>query len=382
MAKKSLAHVLIIIGAALLIIAVLLPTFLVPRLKVVPLDLTSSTNTIIQDGALLDSRLLGENKPAKGREDDPRCEEGEEPLPIHCFISDETPIQSKRWVTIEEPADSEVATLQVGTTLIRHDREEPANLINATIDRITIDRSTAWPVDEPVSTVEINAPAAGSDVAPPAFTRGGVQYQFPFDADKKTYDYFDVQSMELFQIDFLGEEEQDGTTVYKYQMVIPPQNLYENLTDHFTRDGREMTEADEASLAAFRLKFPANIWGEEGDEEIEMDRYYTNTRTVRVEPSTGMIVNGREEMFMFYAKDQEEANEIASTQGHERERAERNRTALDYVAQWDDESKARQLAKANDSRSKLLWGGTIVPIILGIIGLVMILVGIRIHRRS
>lgn len=385
MGKRTLAHAMIIIGAALIVIAVLLPTFLVPNLRVIPLDLTSRTVTNEQKGALLDSGLLAKNEVAPVRKNDPKCkaesEEQKRELPIHCFIN-EVPIQSKRQVGIEEPSDADVATLQVGTTLLRKDKEGQASLINATVDYLTLDRHTAYPVDDPISSVLINAPKGGNDQEPPVFSRPGIQYQFPFGAQKKTYPYFDVQSMRNFEIDFVGEEKQDGETVYKYTMTIPPQNLYESLSEHFTRDGRKMTEADKNSLASMRLKFPAKKWGLEGEDEVQMDRYYTNVRTVRVEPSSGMIVNGTEEMFMFYAKDQAEADKIASKEGHDKEREERNRTALDYVAQWDDESKAAQLAKATDSRDKLTRAGVVAPWIIGIIGLVLILLGIRTHRHS
>ena len=130
--------------------------------------------------------------------------------------------------------------------------------------------------------------------------------------------------MRNFEIDFVGEETQDGVKVYKYSMTIPPQNLYESLTEHFTRDGRKLTEADKSSLASMRLSFPAHKWGLEGDDDVELDRYYTNVRTVRVEPTSGVIVNGTEEMFMFYAKDDKEAEEIASKAGREKEAKEQN----------------------------------------------------------
>lgn len=381
--KRTLGHALILIGAALVVIAVLLPTFLVPRLRVIPLDTVSDTHTEVREGALLDSSLLAKGEVAPGRRNEERCQaesaEERNNLPIHCFINDSVPIQSRRHVEIEEPADDEVATLQVGTTLLREDKEEPANLINATVDRITLNRSTAFPVEDPISSIAINAPRGGSDSEPPMFVRPGIQYQFPFGAEKKTYPYFDAQSTRLFEIDFVGEEEQDGQTVYKYTMTIPPQNLYESLTEHFTRDGRKMTEADKSSLASMRLSFPASRWGLEGDEDVEMDRYYTNVRTVRVEPTSGVIVNGTEEMFMFYARDQREAEEIAGS-GREQERAERNRTALDYTAQWDEASKARQLEKGMEARSSLRNAGVIAPWIIGILGLVLIVLGFRFRK--
>ncbi|MEJ5920327.1 DUF3068 domain-containing protein [Corynebacterium sp. H78] len=397
MAKRTLSLVMIVIGAALLVIAVLLPSFLVPKLRVIPLDTKSSTVTNIENGYLLDSGLLAKNEPAADRKDDPRCKdagadkpegdaEADKPaeMPLHCFIG-ETPLVSNRHVRIQEPADKKVATMEVGTVVLRDDREEPKNLVNATVDRITLDRSTAFPVVDPVSTIELNAPKAGGgeDTADiPAFTREGIQYQFPFGTTKKSFPYFDATALQTFPIDFVGEEKQDGTTVYKFTMEVEPVNLYESQKAHFTQNGRKMTEADKSSLASLRLKFPASKWGLEGDEEIEMDRYYTNVRTVRVEPNTGMIVNGTEHIFQFYARDEEEAKDIALGAGREKEKQERNRTALDFVAQWSDETKANQLEKAKESSKKMTMAGSIAPWILGIIGLLLVIFGIRMHRKS
>ena len=185
MAKRTLAHLMIIIGAALIVIAVLLPTFLVPRLKVIPLDTVSTTVTEVREGSLLDSGALASGEAVETREDDPRCEaEGENPdLPIHCFIAD-VPLKSSRHVRTEEPSDKERVTLEAGTVILREDREEPRNLINATVDRITLDRTNAFPVDEPISSISAAAPGQEGADEPVQFTRPGIQYQFPFDAEK------------------------------------------------------------------------------------------------------------------------------------------------------------------------------------------------------
>lgn len=384
MAKRSLAHLLVIIGAALIVIAVLLPTFLVPRLRVIPLDTVSTTATEVYEGALLDSGALASGEPVEPRKNDPRCETEEEgaTLPLHCFINDEVPLMSSRHVRVEEPADHERATLEAGTVILREDRDEPRNLVNATVDRITLDRSTAFPVDEPISSIAGGAPGQEGADEPVQFTRLGIQYQFPFSAEKKSYPYYDAVGLDLFEIDFIEEETQDGETVYKYSMTVPPQNLYENTKAHATQGGRELTESDESMLASLRLKFPAEVWGLEGDDDVEMDRYYTTTRTVRVEPISGMIVNGHEEIFQFYARDDEEAAEMVTEEGRAKEAEERNRTALDFVGQWNEDTKKSQMEKAKDAKSSLKMAGTIVPWILGIVGLILVLLGIRTHRRS
>ena len=40
------------------------------------------------------------------------------------------------------------------------------------------------------------------------------------------------------------------------------------------------------------------------------------------------------------------------------------------------------MEKAKDAKSSLKMAGTIVPWILGIVGLILVLLGIRTHRRS
>ncbi len=376
--KKTLSHAAIIIGAALIVMAILLPAFLVPKLKSIPLDTVSTTITDTREGSLLDSGALAKNEPVKGRENDPRCE-GED-LPVHCFIGDQTPLRSNRHVHTEEPSDGDVVTLEVGTTIIRDDREEPANLVNATIDRITLDRYNSYPVDEPISTTQYHDPSQPGADQLQEFTRPGIQYQFPMGAEKKSYPYYDVVGLVEQPIDFIDEEEQDGATVYKYEMVIEPVNLYESFQAHQTANGRELTKADKDYMASLRLTFPANKWGLEGDDDVTMDRYYANVRTVRVEPTTGMIVNGTEHIFQFYARDPEEAKRIAGPDRAKEER-ERNRTAMDFVAQWSEETKANQLNQALDSKSKLSTFGTVAPIILGILGLILVVVGIIGIRR-
>lgn len=379
--KKTLSYLAILVGAALIMMAILLPTYLVPKLKSIPLDTVSTTITEVRDAALLDSGAMGRNEVAPAWKDDERCE-GDQ-LPIHCFINPEVPMQSNRHVRVEEPSDGDVVTLEVGTTILRNDKDrEPDNLVNATVDRITLDRYTSWPVDEPISTtLYLDPKAEGSDVLQ-EFTRPGIQYQFPMGAEKKSYNYWDVVGMLDQPIDFIGEEEQDGETVYKYEMQIAPVNLYEHFKKHQTANGRELTKADKEYMSTLRMKLPANKWGLEGDDEVTMDRYYANVRTVRVEPTTGMIVNGTEKIFQFYAKDPEEAKKIASPEGHKKEAQERNRTALDFTAQWNPQTKANQLGAAKESKGQLTMAGTVAPIVLGIIGLVLLVLGVLGLRRS
>ncbi|WP_298088021.1 porin PorA family protein, partial [uncultured Corynebacterium sp.] len=102
----------------------------------------------------------------------------------------------------------------------------------------------------------------------------------------------------------------------------------------------------------------------------------------RIEPTTGQIVNGTEQIFQFYAQDDEEAEEIASEEGREREAQELNRTAMRYDAQWDEDTMATQMGSAKDSKGMLNMAGTIAPWVVGIIGVILIALGLITYRRA
>ncbi|SUY84163.1 putative integral membrane protein [Corynebacterium jeikeium] len=420
--KRILSSVAIVLGVAMLVFAIALPTYVVPKGKVLPLDLVSTTGTPKTPGNLLDSGALAAGKPVGNNKDKPECK-GDNPQ-VSCFINKDLEMQSQRFTTAQEPSDKEVVTLEAGQTLFRTDKEEPKNLISASIDHVTLDRKTQMPVPDPTSSIELNAPALdaaaneGKDeeveasVAP--FTRPGITYQFPMGTDRKSYDYFDMQILKTQPIDYVGEEEQDGEKVYRFEQTVPPTELYPALRERLEADG-ELSKGDKGTLAALRLKFPAKVWGidpadikkkdgaqdekkdekadekKEGEEgkdsdkedlgpEVELSRYYTVHRVLRVQPDTGVIVNGSEEVFQYYAQDDEEAQQILENK--EEEIKNPTRTAVYFPSAWDDESREAQMKKSSEGLEKMKLMGTILPWILGVVGLILLVVGWIAHRSA
>lgn len=420
--KRILSSVAIVLGVAMLVFAIALPTYVVPKGKVLPLDLVSTTGTPKTPGNLLDSGALAAGKPVGNNKDKPECK-GDNPQ-VSCFINKDLEMQSQRFTTAQEPSDKEVVTLEAGQTLFRTDKEEPKNLISASIDHVTLDRKTQMPVPDPTSLIELNAPALdaaaneGKDeeveasVAP--FTRPGITYQFPMGTDRKSYDYFDMQILKTQPIDYVGEEEQDGEKVYRFEQTVPPTELYPALRERLEADG-ELSKGDKGTLAALRLKFPAKVWGidpadikkkdgaqdekkdekaeekKEGEEgkdsdkedlgpEVELSRYYTVHRVLRVQPDTGVIVNGSEEVFQYYAQDDEEAQQILENK--EEEIKNPTRTAVYFPGAWDDESREAQMKKSSEGLEKMKLMGTILPWILGVVGLILLVVGWIAHRSA
>ena len=418
--KKVLSHVAIVLGAALLVIALALPMYVVPKGKVIPKDIESATVTKVVPGTLVNAAALAEDEPVQGKGSLPECR-GENKV-VSCFIMEDTDLQSQRFVMAQEPSDDDVVTLEAGGTVYRADAPEPENLISAEIDRVTLDRETAFPIDEPTSTLNITSPAAdggniNEDV--PEFTREGLQFQFPFDTEKKAYPYFDHRLMETNDIDFVEEEKMGGETVYRFEQQIGPTAMHPNVKAMLESDG-ELSAADEAALGSLKLAFPAAKWGLTPDEvdgwdpdeddargnededsdaegdaegedaeasadlgpEVEMDRYYTVNRVLRVQPDTGVIVHGAEEVWMYYARDDEEAAEIYEDDNREAELANPTRTAIYYPGEFNDETHENQMTRAKDGLSTLTTMGTIVPWGAGIIGLILLVIGFILNRSA
>ena len=394
--KKVVSSLLIILGAAMLIFAIALPTYVVPKGKVLPKDIVSTTSTDPLKGNLLDAGALAAGKPVAGKENRPECRGKDKQ--VSCFIWKDLELQSQRFTRAQEPTDDKVVTLEVGQTLMRTDREEPKNLVNATVDRITLDRKTQMPVPDPVSTLDVNAPALNpnGEAAIGPFTRPGIQYQFPMGTDRRSYDYFDIQALKAQPIDYVGEEEQDGEKVYKFEQTVDPVELYPRLKEQLESDG-DLSKADQSTLASLRLKFPAKIWGIENagakgsadnkdpkkDEkkddkgsDVELSRYYTVKRTLWVQPDTGVIVNGKEDIWHYYAKDQAEANEMAQPENRKAELANPKRTAMYIPGAWNEKSQAAQMDKAKEGLSTLKTMGTTLPWILGPLGLLLLIIGL------
>lgn len=405
--KKVISYIAILLGAALLVFAIALPTYVVPKGKVLPLDVVSTTPTEEKKGDLLDSAALAAERPVKGKENAPECKAKDKP--VSCFIAVGVPLKSQRFTVAQEPSDKKKVTLEVGNTLVRTDMKEPHNLLSATIDRVTLDRETQMPVPEPISTFDPTPPSAGKKKDGdnvPAFARDGIQYQWPMGTDRKSYDYFDVQILKSQPIDFVKEEEMSGEKTYLFQQEVKPTAIEPNLRKYLESDG-ELSESDKATLSPLKLKFPAKKWGLTPEEvpgwhpqgshggegnsqedpdatsdegpDVEMTRYYTVNRRINVEPETGVIVNGSEDVWMFYARDDKEAQKIA-TEDRDEELKNPKRTAMYFPGEWNDEARANQMFKAKEGLSTLKMMGTILPWTLGIAGLLLLVVGFMLHR--
>jgi len=184
------------------------------------------------------------------------------------------------------------------------DAQDPQKrLVSASTDVFATDRVTAQAVD--------------SDVLPSDATRHeGLINKFPFDVEEKDYDYWDGMLGEAVPATFDGTETLEGLETYRFQVSIP-------------RSAAEVVEG--------------------------IDGYYTQAKTIWVEPRTGSIVKQTQ-------------SETRTTEDGD--------TLLDMELAFTDEQVSQSVSDAEDSVSQLNLITSTVPMIGIIGGIVALLLGL------
>ncbi|QZT63105.1 DUF3068 domain-containing protein [Mycolicibacterium austroafricanum] len=324
------------LGAALLIAALLLSTYTQGKIAKIPLDIDA---TLVSDGtgtAFDPASLLGER----------------------FIINEDVPVVMQQQMTVESPANADVVTLQVGTTLKRSDQQKDEGLLLAMVDTVTVNRQTAMAVSSETNPGgSVQKPRAIEDETPPtsiALPHEGLTYRFPFDTEKKTYQVFDPIAQKAFDANYSGEEDVNGLTAYKFTQNIG-----------FDADGKLVEPVKFASLydddADSQATATAKLWGLEGDpeESITMTRYYAAQRTFWVDPVSGTIVKKTDRGYQYYA----------------REALKPEVTFVDYTVTSNEETVEAQVAAAQDERDRVSLWGRILPITFTALGLVALVGG-------
>ena len=102
-------------------------------------------------------------------------------------------------------------------------------------------------------------------------THEGLFFKFPFDVQKKTYPWWDGDLGKAYPIDFVREETLEGVNTYVFRQVIP-----------------------KAQVA--QREVPKAVFGDSASGDVQANVMYGNTRTLWIEPNTGVLIKGQEEV--------------------------------------------------------------------------------------
>lgn len=238
--RRLFPPVLVGLGVFLLIGAALIKFYAYPNLAVAPEDQDSITH-LTAEGAVVfstDPSLL-------------------------------TEIKTDLSVTNTTRGDAEATEKAPDGTLVWADtqtvKNEQGDILSQSISLAAHDEHTGEAVDCCGSFVQEDAEAGPVEVA-----RKGQVYKFPFGTEKKTYQWWDDSILDTVPATFVKETDRNGLKVYEFTAEVPQ-------TVVGTRE------------------VPALVVREIGNEAMEVDVAYANTRTFWVEPNTGVIIDRREE---------------------------------------------------------------------------------------
>jgi Porin PorA len=196
-------------------------------------------------------------------------------------------------------------------------------LVRATVDRVATDRRTAEAV---------NCCGEAVDSVPTRHT--GVSYKFPFDTQKQDYQFWDSNAKKAVTARYVSEETVQGLTTYKFVSQVPATQIQTQ-------------------------EVPGSLVGESAPS-VQAPVYYADTRTVWVEPKTGVIVKGSEQNLTTL-----------------RDSAGQDKTVVlrfDLTFNEDTQRSQAQLARDNIGRIDLVT--TWLPLIGLLVGIVLIIAGL------
>jgi hypothetical protein len=293
--KRTAGYLLVAIGAAFLVSAPFLRFYDVPRLEKTPMD-EYFVSVATGVGNYLDPGTL-------------KFKQQDEVTVRRTSKGDPTTSSSKyaTWNVFQRTTGSK------------------GNEINLTNERWRFDRHTGQ-----------SAPTASEDPQ-----HQGVWLRFPFNAEKKTYQFWDATAHKAFPAAFVGETKLRGHTVYEYKSVVEPTRIE-------------------------TLQAPGDLVGQPDLPYMLVDVMYSNPESiVYVDPRTGVIVNGSSHRV-------ETLRAVGSSEDIV--------TILDVTLKPTDATVTGLLKKASDGRRSLGLVGTWIPLGCLLLGLISLIAAARLFR--
>jgi hypothetical protein len=239
-------------------------------------------------------------------------------------------LRADRNVSVDSQASDSKNVVVSETLCIVIQRDNPPPCVSATdprllpntpsSDRVAADRKTAEAVNDPKYGGNVDGNTSIKHV--------GLTYKWPFHAKKKTYQFFNPDVGLASPATYEGKEKINGLTLYKYVCVTP--------------------------------KVEAPVFQ-------DIPGYYTDTRTVWIDPVTGTIVKGNE-------------HQVRQFRGG----ALDGQTAADLNLTFDNATIKYQTKKAKDGRDQIelasFWlplAGLLVGVLALTGGVLLLLAGRR-----
>jgi hypothetical protein len=196
-------------------------------------------------------------------------------------------------------------------------------VITATQERIALDRVTAQSVQ-----------CCGENPR-----HQGLTLKFPFDTKRTTYQFWDGPAQRALPAVFTRTEKIGGVDVYRFEQRIDRLDIGDQ-------------------------EIPGSVAGEPDTPSVQTDIIYSNTKTLWVEPTTGIIV-----------KAQQDVTQVLETPG-----GEQVLTLVDGTLTYDEATVSNNADDAAAGARQLRLLGIILPAVALFLGLVALAAGLVLLR--
>ncbi|MBP2329981.1 hypothetical protein JOF56_010366 [Kibdelosporangium banguiense] len=225
----------------------------------------------------------------------------------------------------------------IETSLVTEDSTK--STVNGSVRELCLDRFTAEAVGPCTNGYLQNTLEKGKDTRKRADTKDpqfpGLNFKFPFETEKKTYQWYDISLRKPIDAKFEAVDEIDGLEVYRFKQSAPSTNI----------DSREV---------------PGSLVGQT-ENTVKAGLYYEVDRTIWIEPNTGAVIKLRQ-----WSKQELRTDTQGPGSGT---------VVFDGALELDGPSVAKNVSIAKENMSQL-WLLTGLPVILWIVGGVLTLAGI------
>lgn len=293
-------------GAFLIVVALMLRFYAYPALAVAPIDQDSITSLSATDATVLDVATL-------------------RPITTDLTVQAHTVGD----VQASEDAGDDIRVWHNLTSVRSGDGE----IRSRSVERAAFDAVSGLAVN---CCREYRATTRGQRVP---VQREGLIFKFPFDTQKEDYQLWDTTVGKAFPAEYTGTDDLDGLRVYLFTLTVP-----------------------ETVLGTREL--PASMFGIEQVDSVEADVHIRATKTITVEPNTGVIMDRTEDQKQWLVADGVEV------------------VANEAVLSFTDEEVAEMLEDFRDEGTMLGNLRFRYPMLAGLIGLVLLGGGVVLHRRT
>ena len=335
--RSPLAWV-VIAAVIFLVLGTVVPPLYNNQTRPLAFDQNINTVTAPSAGVWMEAPEFIAGAKASGDSKDPQCQ-GKQ-APMWCYLHHELLTIERNTTTSEVAEDDALANSDSLSRLLAG---------NTPLAQITehsvLNRESTYPVAAPKDKWDFVLPALDTGMARTDFERDGINYFFPSGTEQRSYPFFDLATQSSTAVDFTTMERLDGIPTYSFHHDIQPISLAD-MRKSITTEVDTGTGNKQLAAKDFRISGPAKrfydsesreLLGLDATDRVTVEPFYTIGRDISVEPTTGTMVDLRENIKIFFAADEKQAGTMVANDDTE------DRSIFAADLRWSDETRAERL---------------------------------------